>query len=133
MKKILICVMTIIILSSFMINKKDYDLTVNNIVEGYSEKFNNIINHMDEDIDKLKIGLENGDIHIIIKITDDFLKEAYEIDKDDVLNQNQLTQFQIVIENYEVLYRIAKENKISQLNNAYISLVNSINDLKNML
>lgn len=133
MKKLLIILSAIILIAIGVITN-DNKVTVNvNQPKTYSEKFMNLIKQMDSDLIELRKAIDNKDVHKIETITDEFLRNAYEIDKDDVSDQSQITQLQIIIRNYEVLYKFAKDNKVNEMENAYISLSNSINELKNML
>lgn len=131
MKRILITVLSIIIIGTSYYNITYNSLpTINQI---HTEKIDLLIKQAQTDLLTLRKAIDSKDLNQIKSITDSFLLKAYEIDKDDVDNQAQLTQLLIVIKNYELIYKFAKEGNEENIESAYQSLENSVNELINMV
>lgn len=131
MKRILITVLSIIIIGTSYYNITHKSLTTINQV--HTENLDLLIKQSEYDLISLRKAIDSKDLNQIKSITDSFLLKAYEIDKDDVDNQAQLTQLLIVIKNYELIYKFAKEGDEENIESAYQSLENSVNELINMV
>ena len=131
MKRILITILSLIIIGGSY-----YNITYNSIPtinQIHTEKIDLLIKQAQTDLLTLRKAIDSKDLNQIKSITDSFLLKAYEIDKDDVDNQAQLTQLLIVIKNYELIYKFAKEGNEENIESAYQSLENSVNELINMV
>lgn len=131
MKRILITILSLIIIGGSY-----YNITYNSIPtinQIHTEKIELLIKQTQTDLLTLRKAIDSKDLNQIKSISNNFLVKAYEIDKDDLDNQSQLTQLFIVMRNYEVLYKFAKEGKEEYLESAYQSLKNSVNELVNMI
>lgn len=131
MKRILITVLSIIIIGTSYYNITHKSLTTINQI--HTEKLDLIVSQAQSDLITLRKAIDSKDLNQIETITNNFLVKAYEIDKDDVDNQPQLTQLFVVMKNYEVLYKFAKEDKEENIESAYQSLKNSVNELVEMV
>lgn len=131
MKRILITILSLIIIGGSY-----YNITYNSIPtinQIHTENLDLLIKQAEYDLISLRKAIDSKDLNQIKSITDSFLLKAYEIDKDDVDNQSQLTQLFIVMRNYEALYKFVKEGNEENIESAYQSLENSVNELINMV
>lgn len=131
MKRILITILSLIIIGSSYYNITHKSLSTINQV--HTENLDLLIKQAEYDLISLRKAIDSKDLNQIKSITDSFLLKAYEIDKDDVDNQSQLTQLFIVMRNYEALYKFVKEGNEENIESAYQSLENSVNELINMV
>lgn len=131
MKRILISILSLVIIGSSYYNISHKSLSIINQV--HTENLDLLIKQAEYDLISLRKAIDSKDLNQIKSITDSFLLKAYEIDKDDVDNQSQLTQLFIVMRNYEALYKFAKEGNEENIESAYQSLENSVNELINMV
>mgnify|MGYP007099470679 FL=1 len=131
MKRILISILSLVIIGSSYYNISHKSLSTINQV--HTENLDLLIKQAEYDLISLRKAIDSKDLNQIKSITDSFLLKAYEIDKDDVDNQSQLTQLFIVMRNYEALYKFAKEGNEENIESAYQSLKNSVIELINMV
>lgn len=131
MKRILISILSLVIIGSSYYNIAHKSLSTINQV--HTENLDLLIKQAEYDLISLRKAIDSKDLNQIKSITDSFLLKAYEIDKDDVDNQSQLTQLFIVMRNYEALYKFVKEGNEENIESAYQSLENSVNELINMV
>lgn len=131
MKRILISILSLVIIGSSYYNITHKSLSTINQV--HTENLDLLIKQAEYDLISLRKAIDSKDLNQIKSITDSFLLKAYEIDKDDVDNQSQLTQLFIVMRNYEALYKFVKEGNEENIESAYQSLENSVNELINMV